>query len=294
LGRFPATPFPFVRVQNQIQDDPEAVRSFQEAEQQFRAELKRRFALTPKKDVYIYVHGYNNRFADGADTLAELWHFMGREGVPLLYSWPAGRGGFTGYGYDRESGQFTVFHFKQLLRSLASFSEVENVHILAHSRGTDVVTTALRELFIETRAAGEEPLERYRIANLVLAAPDLDMEVLSQQIIAERVGTGVGQLTIYTSKGDKAIDLAEGLFGSVLRLGRVTDDTVPPEAVPLLREATHLSFVELQGKPSLIGHNYFYTNPASSSDLILVLRYQRQPGAENGRPLRPLGVQIGG
>ena len=34
-----------------------------------------------------------------------------------------------------------------------------------------------------------------------------------------------------------------------------------------------------------ISHDYFHSNPAVSSDLILLLRYHRLPGAENGRPL---------
>ena len=38
-------------------------------------------------------------------------------------------------------------------------------------------------------------------------------------------------------------------------------------------------------KPGSFGHNYFYSNPAVSSDLMLVLRYGKAPGAENGRPL---------
>ncbi len=33
------------------------------------------------------------------------------------------------------------------------------------------------------------------------------------------------------------------------------------------------------------GHGYFHANPAVSSDLVLLLRYQLLPGAEHGRPL---------
>ena len=33
------------------------------------------------------------------------------------------------------------------------------------------------------------------------------------------------------------------------------------------------------------GHDYFRTNPAVASDLVLTVRYGRSPGAENGRPL---------
>ena len=34
-----------------------------------------------------------------------------------------------------------------------------------------------------------------------------------------------------------------------------------------------------------IGHGYFHSNPAVSSDLILILRDNLNPGARNGRPL---------
>ena len=34
-----------------------------------------------------------------------------------------------------------------------------------------------------------------------------------------------------------------------------------------------------------MGHSYFLSNPATLSDLILVLRYDRPPTAEHGRPL---------
>ena len=36
---------------------------------------------------------------------------------------------------------------------------------------------------------------------------------------------------------------------------------------------------------SFIGHDFLYTNPAVSSDLILLLKEGRPPGAEHGRPL---------
>ena len=100
-------------------------------------------------------YGYNNTFEDGTFVIAELWHFLGRQGVPILYTWPAGffcR--LRGYNHDRESGEFTVFHLKQFLRIVASTPGLEQLHLVAHSRGTDVLTTALRELFIETWAAG--------------------------------------------------------------------------------------------------------------------------------------------
>ena len=111
------------------------------------AELSARLARTPVKDVYVFVHGYNNDFQNSVVTIAQLWHFLGRQGVPIAYSWPAGHGGLLrGYTYDRESGVFTVYHLKQMLRVIAACPDVRKAHLIAHSRRTAVLTSALREL----------------------------------------------------------------------------------------------------------------------------------------------------
>ena len=64
------------------------------------------------------------------------------------------------------------------------------------------------------------------------------------------------------------------------------------EEVRALRKITNVDFVDFEGKADPHGHSYFSTNPAVSSDLILLLRYGRAPGAENGRPLLHLGANF--
>ena len=292
IHRFPATPFDFTIEGNGLVEDAESREAMARAKEALRAEVLRRLARTPKKEVLLYIHGFNNDFDETAFDLAEIWHFMGREGVPILYSWPAGYGGAAGYGYDRESGEFTVLHLKQLLRALADIPEVERIQILAHSRGTDVITSALRELFIETWASGESARKRFRIANLVLAAPDLDAEVAGQRLFGEKVGLGVGRLTIYASQGDKALGFAETLFGSIYRLGRASEETLPIAASDYIHRQDYVDIVDNQVSADFFGHGYFHSHPASSSDLILVLRYDLQAGTEHGRPLKPGGANI--
>ena len=293
-GRFPETPFPFTYQDGRIVRDDAALADQARTELLLQQEVARRLSITPAKELLIYVHGYNNDFEDAAFTLAELWHFSGRTGVPLLYTWPAGRGGLTGYAYDRESGEFTVFHLKQLLRALSRLPEIERIHLLAHSRGTDVLLSAVRELVIEAKAAGADPRERYRIANLILAAPDLDVEVLSQRVIAEGVGSAADLVTIYASREDKAIGLAEKLFGSALRLGRAAEGRMPADIATSVEGAVNVSLVESRSGGGLIGHGYFHSDPATSSDLILVIRDRRRPGAAHGRPLAPVDINSWG
>ncbi len=53
-------------------------------------------------------------------------------------------------------------------------------------------------------------------------------------------------------------------------------------------ERTNLDLIDAQVDTGFIGHGYFHSNPAVSSDLILILRDNLDPGADNGRPLKEL------
>jgi esterase/lipase superfamily enzyme len=254
--------------------------------------VRERLATAPRKEILLFVHGVKTSFDGALFTTAELWHYLGREFVPIAYSWPAGHGGLLrGYTYDRESSEFTVFHFKRLLAWLAELPEVEGIHILAHSRGTDVVFTAIRELTIEARASGERPQERFKLRNVVIAAPDINIEVALQR--TEREGTvwAADRWTTYTSGRDRAISISEWLFGGE-RFGTAGADNID-ELVKMWM--ANLPHVNTTGRDSVIhyvgrnvgtaGHTYFRTNPAVSSDMILTVRYGLPPGAKHGRPL---------
>jgi esterase/lipase superfamily enzyme len=119
------------------------------------AELSARLAKSPSKEVFVFVHGYNNDFNYSIMTIAQLWHFLGRRGVPIAYSWPAGHSGLLrGYTYDRESSEFTVYHFKEMIRAIAECPDVKKINIICHSRGTGVVVSGLAELHMEIGGSG--------------------------------------------------------------------------------------------------------------------------------------------
>ena len=59
---------------------------------------------------------------------------------------------------------------------------MKGVHLMAHSRGSALLLNALRELGIETIAAGVEPLKVLKIDNVVLMAPGNDLDVADQQM----------------------------------------------------------------------------------------------------------------
>ena len=160
--------------------------------------------------------------------------------------------------------------------------------MIAHSRGTDVLSSAVRELALVGRAGGQELGEEFRNSHIILAAPDLDMDVVSQRIIAEQLGRETKNITIYTSQSDKAIGLAERFFKSVKRVGRLGVEDLSETDLSSFEQIEGVSIIDLQADSDPgTGHGYFHSDPAASSDLILMVRYGKEPGAENGRPLVP-------
>jgi esterase/lipase superfamily enzyme len=300
LGRTPETPLPFALVDGEIVHEPESVAKLEQAVARFHESLSRQLALTSRKEVFLYVHGYNNTFEDSAFGMAELWHFMGRIGVPVIYTWPSDYPGLFGYTNSRESSEFTVYHLRRVLVMLATHPELERIHLIAHSRGTDVAVAALRELTIAVRAAGNDPRETLKIHNLVLAAADLDLQVFMQRIMGDKLPLTPYRFTIYSSPQDEALGFASRLFQSPRgRLGKLTAEDAP-DGVKQAMEYGHanVAVINFPGEPGSsglradqFGHSYFRNNPEVSSDLILMLRDDLDPGPP-GRPLEHLGYKF--
>lgn len=293
-SRFPETPFPLVAGESSVRDglqhDPSVVAAHATVAEKLRNEVRERLAKTPRKHAYVFIHGYNTTFDNAVSLAAEVWHFLPRMGIPIAYTWPAGQGGLRGYFYDRESGEFTIFHLKEFLRILRSIDELEQIHVIAHSRGTDVTITALRELWIEMREqALQNPDRARKFGQVIIAAPDLDLDVIRQRMAAEEILRQLRQCTVYMSKSDVAIELSTWLFVSQRRVGRLGDQELKENKKMHLRAKMqrNLTMIDADISTEIIGHNYFYSHPAVLSDVILILRDGLPPGQVHGRPLKP-------
>ncbi len=297
VARGPNLPLPSKEEDGRIVEQPDLLAQHEASGEAFRRALAESLELTPRKEVFIYVHGFNNSFDDAAFAMAELWHFLGRIGVPVIYTWPANHPGLFGYTYDRESSEFTIYHLREFLSLIASFPEVEKIHLIAHSRGTDVAATAVRELTIGARAAGIDPKTKFKIHNLVLAAPDLDAQVAVQRLAGDKLALSVRRFTIYASPEDEAIGLATKLFASprgrvgTLQIEDISDTAKAALAYDLDRIAI-INYTPAVGSTFLRNdryrHSYFRNAPTVSSDLVLMLRDDFDPGTP-GRPLESIG-----
>lgn len=286
LIRFPETPLPFKITGSAILEDSASQASYRAAENAFKSAVAAELAQSNRAEVLIYVHGVRNDFEAAADTIANLWHYSGRIGVPIAFSWPADNPGLLGYFSDRESGEFAVFHFKEMMRLLAEIPQLKNIHVIAHSRGSDLATTGLREMMIAARAAGQNPRRSMKVKTLILAAPDLNIDVVSQRLIAERFAAAFDQITVYMNGSDTALGLAQTIMTG-LRLGRLRPEDLPKEDLQILEDVRQVYFVNVEDVSNSSSHGYFRSNPNVVSDIVLTLRTGAAPGG-NQRPLEKL------
>ncbi len=321
LGRYPRIPYAVVETPAGLTRAPAVIEAHEKANRALQAEIARRLALSPRKEMVLYIHGVNNTFSEAALTMGEMCHFLGREFVCAIFTWPAGgkHGILFGYEEDYESSTFAVEHLRKAIRTIADTPGLERIHILAHSRGTDVLATALSELSFESYMQRTTLPKRAKLGNVVLLAPDLDVEVAPEKILAIISDPDVPygatpdphavfralrpfHLTIYVSPDDKALATSGWLFGSLARLGRVDTSILTPEQVDLAESLGFLDVIQTRGTTDLFGHGYFVSNPRTSADLIAMIRYGLKPN-EPGRPLEevkrpfwrvPMGSDAGG
>ncbi len=166
------------------------------------------------RDAVVFVHGFNNTFAEGAYRLAQLGHDLDLSGVLVHYSWPS-RAHALGYAYDLDSALFGRDGLETLLRQVED-AGAERVLIVAHSMGAALAMETLRQI-----AIGGDRSVLNRVEAVVLISPDIDVDVFRAQ--ARRVGRLANPIIIFTSRKDRALALSARLTGHAGRLGNLTD-----------------------------------------------------------------------
>ena len=205
----------------------------------------------PKRRVMVFIHGFNNRFEDAVYRFAQIVHDSQAEVVPILFTWPS-RGSVFAYGYDRESGNYSRRALENLFQALARDPAVGEVSVLAHSMGNWVTLEALREMSIRNGSISP------KIANVMLAAPDVDVDVFRSQI-ADMEGRRP-KFTLFVSQDDRALAVSRRVWGSTARLGAIDPDTEPYRSQLEKAGITVLNLTSLRSGDRL-NHGKFAESP---------------------------------
>ena len=250
-----------------------------EPARRFVAKVNKKLAISKRKDVYVYVHGYKVVFENPVLVASEIWHFLGYEGVFVAYAWPATPSKWA-YFSDLETTTASARNFRLLLEFLAEETEAERIHIIGYSAGTRLVTRALEQLALQHH--DETPTEvrrRLRIGNVILVGSDVDRQLFGTYL-ADGLLKVPRHLSIYVSNTDKALGLSRWLFTRD-RLGQMwAEGTLTPVAAEYLWNTKNLSVInvtEAEGSASGNGHAYFRKSPWGSSDILATLLYDLGP-----------------
>lgn len=172
--------------------------------------------------VMVFVHGFNNRYEDAVFRFAQIVHDSDAQVTPILFTWPS-RARVFDYNYDKESTNYSRTGLERLLRAIEAEKGVTDITILAHSMGTWLAMESLRQMAI--RDGGKLGP---KIQNVVLASPDIDIDVFARQW--SDMGERKPNFTIFVSQDDKALALSRFISGDVQRLGQINPSDEPYRA----------------------------------------------------------------
>ena len=187
---------------------------------QAKTDFNARVRRTPGRRVLIFVHGYNTRFEEAVYRFAQIVHDARVNVAPVLFTWPSG-GNLTDYVYDRDSALYSRDALEAVLQALVEDPSVDSITILAHSMGNYLVMESLRQMAIRDR--GLSP----KIRDVMMAAPDIDIDVFRRQIAEIDAGPRPAYFTLFVSRDDRALGISSFLARDSTRLGAL-DPTEEP------------------------------------------------------------------
>ena len=228
------------------------------------------------KHLFVFVHGYNVSFENALRRTAQIAYDLNFDGAPFLFSWPS-RGSYFSYAYDRESASVAVNHLKEFLDRIVEQTDASKVHLIAHSMGNLVLLNALEKIKL-SRGRASSPA----FAEVVLHAPDVDTDRFRQLMKAIK---GLSRkVTLYASKGDRALGFARLVWGFVSRAGRTPIVVADVETIDVT--AAGSSFLGLN-------HDLYATNPTIFNDMRILLERSDHPPDKRSPAFQPVVTKDG-
>jgi esterase/lipase superfamily enzyme len=236
----PATDF--VTLKANVIDRPQALAWFH-----------RKLQTTPKRQVLVFIHGFNNRFDDAVFRFAQIVHDSNAPVVPILFTWPS-RASVLAYGYDRESTTYSRNALESLLKAISRDPAVGEISILAHSMGNSLALETLRQMAIRDGRVAP------KIRNVLLAAPDVDVDLAREAIVDMGPRANRPAFTLFVSQDDRALAVSRRVWGSEARLGAINPDQEPYRTQLEQANFTVLDLTKLKAGDAL-NHGKFAESP---------------------------------
>lgn len=225
------------------------------ADARFYELLRARVAASPRKELFVFVHGFNVTFEDAARRTAQIQKDLDYQGAPIFFSWPAHDKFILTYKADEANVSWSAAHLKKFLLDVTRESQAQSISLIAHSMGNRALTAALKELQLELR-------DQSRLFNqVILAAPDIDADEFRESIAPGMLRTA-NRFTLYASARDEAL-AASQLVHRGPRAGDAGRGLVVLSGIDTI-DVTQID-------TSAFGHTYYGSSDPVLRDLGLVL-----------------------
>ena len=167
-----------------------------------------------RREVVVFVHGFNNNFSDAAFRMAQLGHDLEIPGAHVSYAWPS-RANPLGYGYDQDSALFARDGLADLLKTVRSAGQPDVV-VVAHSMGSSLLMETFRQIEIAQPGwVGEN------IRGVILISPDLNVDVFRSQF--NQIQNVPDPFVVIVSRKDAVLRLSSRLRGQESQLGNISN-----------------------------------------------------------------------
>jgi len=246
------------------------------AKDDFVRSLQAQINSSASKDLFVFVHGFNNTFEDAARRAAQLAYDLDFDGTPVLYSWPS-QGSPTAYAVDEAAVGISGRKLAEFLEIVVAQSGAARVHILAHSMGNRALIEAL-QTFLARRA----PKDRQHIfGQIVFTAPDVDRDYFVDAI--RSLERAADRVTLYASNNDYALRSSQLLHGAP-RAGTAGDVIIKLPGV---------DSIDMSAVPAdMLGHAYFAANAGAIFDVFGLLWRGDPPPRRCGMSGRSAGAGV--
>ena len=207
------------------------------------------------REAFVFVHGYNTSFEDAVLRTGQIAYDLQFAGAPILFSWPS-RANLGAYSADEATVDWSRHHFRDFLEKLATKSELDVIHVVAHSMGNRIATRAL-----ETLRRRREGRRRPVLHEVVLTAPDIDSGEFLQ--LAAEIQAFANRVTLYASSRDKAL-MASHKFHDAPRAGESGKNIIVAQGIDTVDATT--------ADTSFMAHGYFSSRRSVLSDVYYLMK----------------------
>ena len=202
-----------------------------------------------ERSALVFIHGFNVSFEDAAKRAAQLGFDLQVRGIMAFYSWPS-KGNTQSYGADAATIEDSEEYIAEFLLKLAQISEIEKIHIIAHSMGNRGLLRVMQSILAQVQIGS-----KISFGQIFLAAPDVDKNLFGK--LAKAYSQLAERTTLYVSAKDKAL-ASSGIIHKFPRAGYF-----PPITVVNGIDTVEVSGIDV----SFVGHGYYAEHRILLEDL---------------------------